>query len=153
MALEDINRQVKQLDEERSSFLHLKQLEAQTLKAQHEQAMLAAQEQAKSLTGELQLLREHIAKGQDMLRVLQKAKLKDVASLKNQQEIMVASLEQSKRKLQENAELMAVNSLFKRLKVNFDDMKVMLGELNELQAVKREYFEVQREIQEREIRA
>jgi len=35
---------------------------------------------------------------------------------------------------------MAVNSLFKKLKVNFDDMKVMLNELNELQVIKQEYF-------------
>ena len=65
---------------------------------------------------------------------------------------MIESLEQSKKKLQENAELMAVNSLFKKLKVNFDDMKVMLNELNELQTIKQEYFQVQKEIQEREIK-
>ena len=45
---------------------------------------------------------------------------------------MKESLESSKKKLLENAELMAVNNLFKKLKVNFDDMKVMLGELAEL---------------------
>ena len=60
--------------------------------------------------------------------------------MKNQQQIMIESLEQSKKKLQENAELMAVNSLFKKLKVNFDDMKVILNELNELQVIKQEYF-------------
>jgi hypothetical protein len=37
---------------------------------------------------------------------------------------------------------MAVNSLFKKLKVNFDDLKVMLGELNDLQHIKQEYFSV-----------
>lgn len=45
---------------------------------------------------------------------------------------MKESLEQSKKKLQENAELMAVNQLFKKLKVNFDDLKVLLGDLHEL---------------------
>ncbi len=35
-------------------------------------------------------------------------------------------MELSKKKLQENAELMAVNNLFKKLKINFDDIKVML---------------------------
>ena len=64
--------------------------------------------------------------------MLQKTKLKDVATLKNQHQIMKESLESSKKKLLENAELMAVNNLFKKLKVNFDDMKVMLGELAEL---------------------
>jgi hypothetical protein len=39
---------------------------------------------------------------------------------------MKESLELSKKKLQENAELMAVNNLFKKLKINFDDIKVML---------------------------
>lgn len=65
---------------------------------------------------------------------------------------MKDSLEQSKKKLQENAELMAVNSLFKKLKVNFDDLKVMLGELNDLQHIKQEYFSVQRDIAIREIK-
>ena len=55
---------------------------------------------------------------------------------------MKESLEQSKRKLLENAELMAVNSLFKKLKVNFDDVKAMLGELNELGQLRQEYFGV-----------
>lgn len=45
---------------------------------------------------------------------------------------MKESLEQSKKKLQENAELMAVNSLFKKLKVNFDEIKVMISELHDL---------------------
>jgi hypothetical protein len=43
--------------------------------------------------------------------------------------MMKESLEQNKKKLQENAELMAVNSLFKKLKTNFDDIKMMMGEL------------------------
>lgn len=55
---------------------------------------------------------------------------------------MKESLEQSKKKLLENAEMMAVNNLFKKLKVNFDDLKVMIGELNELQQLKKEYFQV-----------
>ncbi len=53
---------------------------------------------------------------------------------------MKESLEQSKKKLQENAELMAVNSLFKKLKVNFDEIKVMISELHELQVVKSQFF-------------
>lgn len=87
-----------------------------------------------------------------MILVLQKTKLKDVSQLKNQYKIMKESLEQSKKKLQENAELMAVNSLFKKLKVNFDEIKVMIGDLQELQTVKLEYFQLQKEIQERELR-
>jgi hypothetical protein len=63
-----------------------------------------------------------------------------VSTLKNQYKIMKESLEQSKKKLQENAELMAVNSLFKKLKINFDEIKVMIGDLQELQTVKLEYF-------------
>lgn len=45
---------------------------------------------------------------------------------------MKESLEQSKKKKQENAELMAVNSLFKKLKVNFDEIKIMITELQEI---------------------
>lgn len=65
---------------------------------------------------------------------------------------MKESLEQSKKKLQENAELMAVNSLFKKLKVNFDEIKVMISELHDLQSAKSEFFLLQREIQEREFK-
>ena len=32
----------------------------------------------------------------------------------------------------ENAELMAVNSLFKKLKVNFDEIKLMIADLQEM---------------------
>ncbi len=40
--------------------------------------------------------------------------------------MMKESLESSKKKLQENAEMMAVNSLFKKLKLNFDDLKLLI---------------------------
>lgn len=51
---------------------------------------------------------------------------------------MKESLEQSKRKLEENAELLAINSLFKRLKVSFEDVKSLLSELNESTSLKHE---------------
>lgn len=35
---------------------------------------------------------------------------------------------------------MAVNQLFKKLKVNFDDLKVLLGDLHELQQLRSDYF-------------
>jgi hypothetical protein len=79
--------------------------------------------------------------------MLKKTKLKDVAQLKNQQKMMKESLEVSKKRLLENAELMAVNTLFKKLKLNFDDIKVMIGEVNELQHLKQEVYQVQREIE------
>ena len=47
---------------------------------------------------------------------------------------------------------MAVNSLFKKLKVNFDEIKVMISELHDLQSVKADFFALQREIQEREFK-
>ena len=71
---------------------------------------------------------------------MQKTKLKDVAQLKNQHKIMKESLESSKKKLQENAELMAVNGLFKKLKVNLDDIKVMISDLQEVESAKNEFF-------------
>ena len=62
------------------------------------------------------------------------------------------SLEHSKRKLQENAELMQVNTLFKKLKQHFDDLKGMLGDLHDHQTLKRDFFQVERDLGEREIR-
>ena len=53
---------------------------------------------------------------------------------------MKESLESSKKKLQENAELMAVNGLFKKLKVNLDDIKVMISDLQEVESAKNEFF-------------
>ena len=48
---------------------------------------------------------------------------------------------------------MAVNSLFKKLKLNFDDLKLMIGDLNEIQTLKHDYFLVQRDLQDIEIRS
>ena len=67
---------------------------------------------------------------------LQKSKLKDVAQLKNQYQMMKDSLEQSKKKLMENAETMAVQGLFKKLKGNIEDLKSMIGDLHDLQHLK-----------------
>ena len=84
--------------------------------------------------------------------MLQKTKLKDVSNLKNQHKMMKESLEQNKKKLLENAELMAVNSLFKKLKVNFDEIKDMIANVVDLNSTKSEYLQMQKEIQEREIK-
>ena len=81
---------------------------------------------------EIEMIKEQIGKSEDAIQMLKKTKLKDVAQLRNQQNMMKESLEVSKKRMLENAELMAVNTLFKKLKVNFDDIKVMIGELNEL---------------------
>jgi len=61
--------------------------------------------------------------------------------------MMKESLESSKKKLQENAEMMAVNSLFKKLKLNFDDLKLLIQDLIDLKRLKAEYFfQVDRDI-------
>jgi hypothetical protein len=147
--IEDIQRQLKQVEEDNASVKHLKAMELQTLKSAHEQALLASQAQAKQLQSDIEHVQDQIAKCQEALLHMQRTKLKDVAQLKNQHQIMKESLEQSKRKLLENAERMAVNGIFKKLKVNFDDLKVMIGELNELNQMKKEHFMVERDIQEK----
>jgi hypothetical protein len=53
---------------------------------------------------------------------------------------MKDSLEQNKKKLLENADLMAANGLFKKLKVNLDEIKVMIIELTDMQNTKGEFF-------------
>jgi hypothetical protein len=88
--------------------------------------------QVKMMEKEIEMIKEQIGKSEDAIQMLKKTKLKDVAQLRNQQNMMKESLEVSKKRMLENAELMAVNTLFKKLKVNFDDIKVMIGELNEL---------------------
>ena len=97
-------------------------------------------------------MQEHIGKNQDAILSLQKTKLKDVATMKNQYLIMRDSLEHSKRKLQENAEHMQVNNLFKKLKQHFDDLKNMLGDLHDHETLKRDFFQVERDLGERELR-
>ena len=47
---------------------------------------------------------------------------------------------------------MAVNSLFKKLKVNFDEIKDMIANVVDLNSTKSEYLQMQKEIQEREIK-
>ena len=55
---------------------------------------------------------------------------------------MKESLEQSKKKLLENAELMAVNNLFKKIKVNFDEIKDMISDVIDMQSTKAEYMQL-----------
>jgi len=42
--------------------------------------------------------------------------------------------------------MMAVNNLFKKLKVNIDDLKLMIGDLHDYEHLKKEYFQVQRDL-------
>ena len=133
-------------------MVHLKSMELSTMRGAHEQIMAGKQGMIKQLQAEIELLQEHIGKNQDAILSLQKTKLKDVASLKNQYQIMKDSLEHSKRKLQENAELMQVNNLFKKLKQHFDDLKGMIGDLHDLETLKRDFFQVERDLGERELR-
>lgn len=49
----------------------------------------------------------------------------------------------------ENAETMAVQGLFKKLKANIEDLKGMIGDLHDLQHLKDEYFQVERELVEK----
>ena len=152
LEVEDVLREIKALEDEKSQVVHLKSMELSTLRGAHEQVMAGKQGTIKQLQAEIELLQEHIGKNQDAILSLQKTKLKDVASLKNQYQIMKDSLEHSKRKLQENAELMQVNNLFKKLKQHFDDLKGMIGDLHDLETLKRDYFQVERDLGERELR-
>jgi hypothetical protein len=152
LEVEDVLREIKAIEDEKSQVVHLKSMELSTLRGAHEQAMAGKQGTIKQLQAEIELLQEHIGKNQDAILSLQKTKLKDVASLKNQYQIMKDSLEHSKRKLQENAELMQVNNLFKKLKQHFDDLKGMIGDLHDLETLKRDYFQVERDLGERELR-
>lgn len=152
LEVEDVLREIKALEDEKSQVVHLKSMELSTLRGAHEQVMAGKQGTIKQLQAEIELLQEHIGKNQDAILSLQKTKLKDVASLKNQYQIMKDSLEHSKRKLQENAELMQVNNLFKKLKQHFDDLKGMIGDLHDLETLNRDYFQVERDLGERELR-
>jgi len=152
LELDALQRQIKSKDDEKANLVSLKQMELQNLRANQEKKLVEKAALLKHLGTEVEQLREGITKNQELVLALQKTKMKDVSQLKNQYNIMKESLEQSKKKLQENAELMAVNSLFKKLKVNFDEIKVMISELHDMQSVKQEYFGLQKELQEKELR-
>lgn len=49
--------------------------------------------------------------------------------------------------------MMAVNSLFKKLKLNFDDLKLLIQDLVELNHLKAEYFQVNRDIQIKQVKS
>ena len=83
---------------------------------------------------------------------LQKSKLKEISQLKNQQQTLRDSLDISKKKLEENSELVAVNMLFRKLKDNFDGVKVMISDLHEIQSLKGKTYEMQKELQEKQIK-
>lgn len=77
--IEDALRQVKTLDDQRSSLAHLKSMELHTMKSNHEQSVLAKRSQIKQLQVEIDLIADQISKSQDAILSLQKTKLKDVA--------------------------------------------------------------------------
>jgi hypothetical protein len=54
--IEDGQRQIKQLDEDKAGFLHLKQLEALNLRSTHEAAMATKQLSVKQCQAEIELL-------------------------------------------------------------------------------------------------
>ena len=84
LEVEDVLRQIKALEDEKSQVVHLKSMELSTLRGAHEQVIAGKQGMIKQLQAEIELLQEHIGKNQDAILSLQKTKLKDVASLKNQ---------------------------------------------------------------------
>lgn len=127
VSLDDLQRQIRESDSERANYIHLKQLEVTNMKQASENAVSLASTAVKVLQSDVELLKDQVSRHRDAILLLQKTKLKDVASLKNQHQIMKESLELSKKKLQENAELLAVNSLFKKLKINFEDIKVLIS--------------------------
>lgn len=60
--IEDIMRQLKQLDDDKSSLKHLKAMELQTLKSQHEQSLHESISHSKQLQADIDLLQEQISK-------------------------------------------------------------------------------------------
>ena len=83
--MEDLERTLKTIGDEKSNLLHLKQVELQQQRATHETRMCELQAQASQANADVELLKEHISKNQEALLMLSRAKLKDVASLKTQQ--------------------------------------------------------------------
>ena len=47
---------------------------------------------------------------------------------------------------------MAVNNLFKKLEINFDEIKVMISELKKMQTAKTDFFNLEKEILDRSYR-
>ena len=58
----------------------------------------------------------------------------------------------SKKKLSSNSEFVAVNGLYKKLKLSLDEIKVMISELNELENIRRWQQSLLKESQARELK-
>jgi len=69
---------------------------------------------------------------------VQNQRLKEVSSLRNQQQILTEALDSNKKKLSSNSEFVAVNGLYKKLKLSLDEIKVMLSELTEMENIRKE---------------
>jgi hypothetical protein len=62
----------------------------------------------------------------EQMHRVQNQRLKEVSSLKNQQQLLTENLESAKKKLNQSSEFVAVTGLYKKLKVSIDDIKVKL---------------------------
>lgn len=62
----------------------------------------------------------------EQINKIQNQRLKEVSSLRNQQQILQENLDLNKKKLNSTTEFVAVSGLYKKLKLSMDEIKVKL---------------------------
>jgi len=89
---------------------------------------------------------------QESVYRVQNHRLKEVKSLRHQQQMLLEQLVQGKKKLTSNSDFRHVNSLYKRLKAALDEIKVLEQEKGEIQNSRRQMSQLQQEAQSKELK-
>lgn len=79
LEIENLYREVKGKDEEKTNLLNLKTIELHTLKANQEKKLAEKSAFIQQLQGDVEHLKDSITKNQELILMLQKTKLKDVS--------------------------------------------------------------------------
>ena len=66
--------------------------------------------------------------------------------------MLTETLEQGKRKLTSNSDFHQVHSLYKKLKLSLDEIKVLIAEKTETEQIRRQEAALQKEAQAKELK-
>ena len=98
------------------------------------------------VSAEIEQLTAAVTKQQETTLTVQKSRLKEVSTLKNQREMLGDELQQNMKKLKDNSDVTALHSLFKRIKGSFDELKSLLAEINEAAVTKQKMHELHQQL-------
>lgn len=117
---------MKEASEQTQAAQSLSELELANLKNSHEIKLAEREQRIKQIQEETSAAMDATRRTKEQINRVQNQRLKEVSSLRNQQQILQENLDVNKKKLNSSSEFVAVSGLYKKLKVSLDEMKVKL---------------------------